>query len=243
MAYSGPLLAITSEMTTILVVLLLLLLFVSFCVSGAQIAFFSLNFKDINYLKTKQQPPYKRLITLLEQPKTLLAAITISNYFANIGIIIICNFLIGQWLPIENQWLQFAVKVVLIWSAILLFAEILPKTFASQNNVRFAKDVGWLVEGLYLLFKGLASRLVIFSDNIEKALGQKSMAASLEELNHAIDLTTESEATEEEKNILKGIIKFGNITVKQVMRTRLDVNGIEYKTDFAELKKKSRRSS
>lgn len=238
MAYSGPLLAITSEMTTILVVLLLLLLFVSFCVSGAQIAFFSLNFKDINYLKTKQQPPYKRLITLLEQPKTLLAAITISNYFANIGIIIICNFLIGQWLPIENQWLQFAVKVVLIWSAILLFAEILPKTFASQNNVRFAKDVGWLVEGLYLLFKGLASRLVIFSDNIEKALGQKSMAASLEELNHAIDLTTESEATEEEKNILKGIIKFGNITVKQVMRTRLDVNGIEYKTDFAELKKR-----
>ncbi|CAN5764999.1 gliding motility-associated protein GldE [soil metagenome] len=225
-------------MTTILVVLLLVLLFVSFCVSGAQIAFFSLNFKDINYLKTKQQPPYKRIITLLEQPKTLLAALTIANYFANISIVLISSFLVAQWFPVDNHWLAFGLKLMVICAIILIFVEILPKTFASQNNIRFAKDVGWLVEGLYLLFKGLASRLVNFSDNIEKALGQKSMAASLEELNHAIDLTTESEATEEEKNILKGIIKFGNITVKQVMRTRLDVNGIEHKTNFFELKKR-----
>lgn len=225
-------------MTTILVVLLMVLLFVSFCVSGAQIAFFSLNFKDINYLKTKQQPPYKRVITLMEQPKILLAALTIANYFANISIVLIGSFMMAQWFPVENHWLSYGIKLVVIATIILIFVEILPKTFASQNNVRFAKDVGWLVEGLYLLFKGLATRLVLFSDNIEKALGQKSMAASLEELNHAIDLTTESEATEEEKNILKGIIKFGNITVKQVMRTRLDVNGIEYKTSFLELKKR-----
>src|SRR6185436_13073515 len=85
--------------------------------------------------------------------------------------------------------------------------------------------------------KGMAGRLVSLSDTIEKKLGQKTAAASLEELNHAIDLTTSSEATEEEKNILKGILKFGNITVKQVMRTRLDVSGIEFKTDFAGLKK------
>jgi gliding motility-associated protein GldE len=238
LAYSGPLLAITSEMTTVLVVLLLILLFVSFCVSGAQIAFFSLNFKDINYLKTKQQPPYKRIITLIEQPKNLMAALIIANYFANIGIILISSFLISQFVFLQNHWLEFVLKVVVIWAIIGIFAEILPKTFAGQNNIRFAKDVGWLVEGLYLLFKGLASRLVNFSDNIEKALGQKSMAASLEELNHAIDLTTESEATEEEKNILKGIIKFGNITVKQVMRTRLDVNGINYKCNFEDLKKR-----
>lgn len=223
-------------MTTVLVVLLLVLFFISFCVSGAQIAFFSLNFKDINHLKTKQQAPYKRVSTLLEQPKVLLASLGIANYFANIGIILISSFLISQYVFLQNHWLEFGLKVVVIWAVIVIFAEILPKTFAGQNNVRFAKDVGWLVEGLYLLFKGIASRLVSFSDNIERALGQKSMAASLEELNHAIDLTTEAEATEEEKNILKGIIKFGNITVKQVMRTRLDVNGIEYKCSFEELK-------
>jgi gliding motility-associated protein GldE len=238
LTYKGPLLLITSEMTTVLVVFLLILLFISFCVSGAQIAYFSLTFKDLNYLKTKQQPPYKRVITLMEQPKVLLASLMVANFFANLGIILISSFLISQYVFLQNHWVEFGLKVVVIWSVIVIFVEILPKTYAGQNNLRFAKDVGWLVEGLYLLFKGPAARLANFSDNIEKAIGQKSMAASLEELNHAIDLTTESEATEEEKNILKGIIKFGNITVKQVMRTRLDVNGIDYKCNFEEVKKR-----
>lgn len=87
---------------------------------------------------------------------------------------------------------------------------------------------------MYLLFNRIGKGLVGFSDGIEKKLGQKTSAASLEELNHAIDLTTSEEATEEE-NILKGIIKFGNITVKQVMKTRLDVSGIDYTMAFSDL--------
>jgi gliding motility-associated protein GldE len=84
----------------------------------------------------------------------------------------------------------------------------------------------------------MASILVSFSENLEKKFGQKTATSSLEELNHAIDLTTDEEATPDEKNILKGIIKFGNITVKQVMRTRLDVMGIPFQMNFADLKKK-----
>lgn len=223
-------------MTTVLVFLVVILLFLSFCVSGAEIAFFSLTFKDINFLKTKQQPPFKRIINLLEQPKLFLASLTIANAFTNISLVIISNFMIGQWLAIEHIWLMLAVKVAIIATILLLVTEILPRTFASQNNIRFAKDVGWIVEGLHLLFKGLATQLVGLSDRLEKGLGQKTGANSLEELNQAIDLTSESEATEEEKNILKGIIKFGNITVKQVMRTRLDVSGIDYKLGFEKVK-------
>ena len=62
-------------------------------------------------------------------------------------------------------------------------------------------------------------------------------AYSLEELDHAIDITTNNSASEKEKNILKGIVKFSNITVKQVMRTRLDVSGIEFNTSFSDLLK------
>jgi Mg2+/Co2+ transporter CorB len=164
---TGHLLVITSELTTVLVVILLVLLFISFCVSGAEIAFFSLTFRDINHLKTKQQHPYKRVISLLEQPKLLLGTLMIANSFANIGVIIISNFLINQWLPIQNDLLHFGVKLLIVASVILLFVEMLPKTFASQNNIRFAKDVAWLVEGSFLLFKGLAARLVGFSDGVE----------------------------------------------------------------------------
>ena len=233
-----PLLIMSTEVTTVLVILLLLLLCLSFCVAGAEVAFFSLTYKDINYLKTRNQPSYKRIITLLENPKALLASMLIANSLANIGIIILTNFIIDEYLPLRNYWLQFGLKVLLLSTTILLVAEILPKVFATQNNIRFAKDVGWVIEGVYLLFNRIGKGLVGFSDSIERWLGQKTSAASLEELNHAIDLTTSEEATEEEKNILKGIIKFGNITVKQVMKTRLDVNGIDYSMTFSDLKKK-----
>ena len=229
----------SSEVTTMLVILLLLLLCLSFCVAGAEIAFFSLTYKDINFLKTRNQPSYKRIINLLENPKALLASMLIANSLANIGIIILTNFIIDAYLPLQhNFWLGFAIKVVLLTTIILLVAEILPKVFATQNNIRFAKDVGWVIEGVYLLFNRIGRGLVGFSDSIEKRLGQKTNATSLEELNQAIDLTTSEEATEEEKNILKGIIKFGNITVKQVMKTRLDVSGIDYTMSFSDLKKK-----
>jgi gliding motility-associated protein GldE len=139
---------------------------------------------------------------------------------------------------LNNEWLTFLVKVLLVTTIILLFAEVLPKTFAAQNNIRSAKDISWIAEGMFLLFNHLAAGLVKFSDNIEKRIGQRTTAASIEELTHAIDLTTEDEATQEEKNILKGILKFGNITVKQVMKARLDVHGLEHNSNFDTVRKK-----
>lgn len=229
---------ISPEKGTIVAFILLLLLFVSFCVSGAEVAYFSLTFKDINHLKTKQQPPNRRVINLLEQPKILHANLIIANTFCNLAIIIIGNHFLDQLLVIENYWLMFGAKVGLMVLLILLVAEVLPKTMAAQNNIRFARDVSIIIEGVSLLFGKMAILLVRFQENLEKKFGTKSATSSLEELNHAIDLTTDEEATLDEKNILKGIIKFGNITVKQVMRTRLDVVGIPYLLKFSELKEK-----
>ena len=232
----SQLIFITTETGTALGLLLLLLLFISFCASGAEVAFFSLSYKDINHLKTKTQPSYRRIVTLLETPKILLGVLLIANSFANIGIIFLSNHLLDQFLSIANVWLQLTTKILIVAAFILLFGEILPKTFAAQNNIRFAKDVGIIVEGLYLLFNRLSVVLVGFSDSIEKKMGQRTAAASIEELNHAIDLTSEEDATEKERNILKGILKFGNITVKQVMKARLDVSGLEFKSNFAAIK-------
>jgi gliding motility-associated protein GldE len=131
---------------------------------------------------------------------------------------------------------MFTTKAAIFIVLILLVCEVLPKTLAAQNNIRFAKDVSLVIDGIYLLFGKAASVLVKFSENIERKLGQKTPSSSLDEMVHAIDNTTDEEATPDEKNILKGIIKFGNITVKQVMRTRLDVMGIPYNVSFGELK-------
>ena len=234
--------AVNTQAITVLAFLLVILLLVSFFIAGAKVAYFSLSYKDINMLKTKQQPGYKRIVDLLENPKTLLASLIIAGSIVNIAIIIISNFIIDfiidSVIVFNNPlWIiVFLIKVVTVTFLLVLFAEVMPKVMATQNSIRFAKDSGPLVEGISRLFKALSRRLVGTSDFIERKLAKKSNTSySLEELDHAIDVTAESEASQKEKNILKGIVKFGNITAKQVMKARLDVSGIEYSTSFKEL--------
>jgi putative hemolysin len=226
--------------TTILVFVLLFLLLISFMVSGAEVALFSLSFKDINLLKTKQLPAARRILKLLEEPRTLLASLLVANLVVNIAIIIICNFLVNAWMDTEsNFFFSLIVKILFVSTLLVLFAEALPKVWAAQNNLRFAYYSSSLVTGIHSFFKGMSSWLVGFTDRIEKGLGGgRTSTYSLEQLDQAIELTTPQDATEEEKNILKGIIKFGNITVRQVMKSRLDVHGVEAATTFTELVKK-----
>ena len=92
------LLAITLAANAVLIFLVFIFLIISFLLAGSEVAFFSLTFKDINILKTKQQPAYRRIVNLLEQPKTLLASMLITNSFVNIGIILILNILMDGWI-------------------------------------------------------------------------------------------------------------------------------------------------
>ncbi len=227
--------SVNPQGTTVLVVLLLFLLLFSFVIAGAEVAFFSLTYKDINLLKTKQLPVYDKIVDLLDHPKTLLGSLLIGNSLVNISIIIISNLLIDDLFSTQYQWLEFAVKVLAVTFTLVLFGEIMPKVMATQNNIRFAKDVAPFIEIVFYLFKGLSNWMSQFSDVIEKKLANKKKKVgtfSQEEMNDAIDLTDSKE-----KNILKGIVKFGDTTVKQIMKARLDVHGIDYDTSLDELVK------
>ena len=236
------LVALTPAAVAILIFVLVILFLLSFLVAGSEIAFFSLNTKDINVLKTRRQPSFRRIVTLLEQPKTLLGAMLITNSFVNIGIILISNILIDNWLiGFEfSFWAVFLIKVLSVTFLLVLFAEVLPKVWATHHKIWFASTASLTVEIFNSIFYRLSRRLVRFSDNIEKKLSPKN-SASLDNrnLDDAIDLLPDHEATTEEKQILKGIRKFGNTEVKQIMRTRMDVSGIEYSSDFAGVIKKA----
>ena len=226
-------LTIVPAVTGIFIFIALLLLIVSFLISGSEIAFFSLSQKEINILKTKQQPSYRRIVTLLEQPKTLLASLVITNVLVNMGAILILNILIQNWLQanITNFWPLFLCKLGIIFFIILLFAQVLPKVWATHHKVDFASRASLVVEIFNSLFYIISKRMVGFTDRVEKKLSpDKNNHADLGALDHAIDSLPDNEANMEEKQILKGIRKFGATPVKQVMRTRLDVNGIEYST-------------
>ena len=230
-------LLINAQATTILVILILFFLVMSFIVSGSRIAFFSLSDKEINILKTKQDSSWRRIVNLLEEPKALLASLLIANILLNIAIIILSNFLIDQVISFKQDYwfFEFMMKVVIVSFVLILFGEVMPKVWASQNTLQFAFYTSGVTEIIHLLFRRLGILLASQSEKLERLFGsQRSAANSLEELDHAID----NDTTEEEKNILKGIIKFGNITVKQIMKTRLDVSGIEDDLNFGQLKQK-----
>lgn len=216
---------------TFLVAIIIFLLVISYFLAGSLVAFFSLTDKDINVLKTKQGEGWKRIVTLLREPKILHSSLRIANLTVNVAIIILSNFLINQLLTVNSSWwiVDFLVKILIVTFFLVLFGEILPKVYASQNNLRFARDASFLVEIVYLLFKRTGMAMAGFADGVENSIGKKSTSYDLDELEN------DNSSTEEEKNILKGIAKFGNITVKQIMRTRLDVTGIDYSLSFKEL--------
>jgi putative hemolysin len=228
------------QATTLLAAAVLVLLLLSFFISGAEMAFFSLTYRDINMLKTKQDTGWKRIASLLEEPRALQASLMIANTLVNIAVIILTSFFIDQVLIIKpgnvSMWVVYGIKLIIISFLIILFGEILPKVRASQNNLRSAYEASFLVEVLFLMFKRIAVWLLKVSDTVENLFGGKaSRAYTHQQLEQAIKSTIHEE---EEQRILAGIYKFPNITVKQIMRTRLDVNGIEYESNFQMLKRK-----
>lgn len=186
-------------------------------------------------LKTKRQAGYKRIVTLLETPKTLLASMIIANSFVNLGIILISNTLMESWIDrLDIHYIiAFLIKVVVVTTLLVMFGEVLPKVWATHHKIWFAASASLLIEIFNSIFISMSRRLVKLTDKIEGRFhpeGNSNMDNT--QLDYAIDLLPDHEATSEEKQLLKGIRKFGNTTVKQTMRTRLDVSGIDYSFSF-----------
>lgn len=234
-------LVINLQGTTFLAITLGILLLLTFTISGAEVALFSLNRKDINMLKTKQHVSAKRIVNLLEEPKEVYASLLIAGTLINICIVVVSNYLISALISFGNMGpvLQTLLKVLIIAFALVFIGKIFPKVWATQNNLRFAYGSSFVVEALHLLLRRISKWIVRIADGIgNKAGAAKTEAMSMQELDEAIDIKSDAEASPEEKNIMKGVVKFGNISVKQIMRSRLDVSGIEYNASFGDLVKR-----
>jgi len=228
------------QQDALLFMVMCVLLFLSFAIAGSEVAFFSLSYKDIQILKTKHNKAVKRIVTLLENPNKLLTSMLIANSFLNICIILIANILINHLFVFDHiqfPGIEFIVKVLSVTLLLLFFAEILPKVMATQNNIRFAQNFGGIIQVVYFIFSKPSNVMVKYTNIIENKLAKKNFGTtySMEELDHAIDLTASTNEQESEKKILKGIVKFGNISVKQIMKTRLDVYGVDASISFHEL--------
>ncbi len=230
--------AFSTSNATILIIAILILLLMTGVIAGAETAFFSLSAKDIHFLKSKEKGSARQASQLLDQPKLLLATLLVANTFVNIAIVITTNMLVASILPPSMSKLaSFIVQVVGVTFLLVLFGEVLPKVYATQNNLRMALFAAPYIKILLGIFRPVSGILVSSTKFIEGKISSKpANNISSEDFAHAIELTVGHEATKEEVNIFKGILKFGNITARQIMRTRLDVSAIDSEMTFAEVR-------
>ena len=212
-----------------------LLLVISGLISASEVAFFSLTPADINQIEESDNAKDKLIAQSLQQPENLLATILIGNNFVNVAIILLLTLFTNSLLNFENaQLLGFIFQIVVITFLLLLFGEIVPKIYASRNGQKISRFTVSFLHFLGVLFKPMVKLLVNSTSFVNNKLAKHNRTnISMDELSQALELTTNNK--DEDKEILEGIIKFGNIQVVDIMTSRVDMVDVDIKTNFKQL--------
>jgi gliding motility-associated protein GldE len=218
--------------------LIVVFLILSALFSASENALFSLSSKDMEEIKSNETPSNKAILTLLQNPKKLLATILIANNFVNVSMIIVSSSLIDSVFVFKDENIEFIIKVLLVTFILLLFGEVIPKIYSIKKNRFISKFMAFPLIFLEKLFYIIIVPLLKFSSIIDKRVKIHEHTVSADELTHAIDITSDSKTGMEEKEILKGIVNFGNKTVRQIMKGRVDVSALDVNISFKELLQK-----
>ncbi len=224
-----------SDFNSVLSILsLFVLLIFSALISGSEVAFFSLNQSQLD---TDSKTFKKRVLVakLLSNPKKLLATILVANNFINIAIVLLFASISNVFFSEMSKEIQFIIEVIVVTFLILLFGEILPKIYASRNNEKFSGFMAKPIDFLQNILTFFSYPMQVSTDFLEKKLSKSKSEISIGKLSQALELASEEATTDEEKNILRGIVSFGNTDTKQVMRSRVDIFALDSEASFSQI--------
>jgi gliding motility-associated protein GldE len=213
-----------------------LLIFLSAIFSGSENAFFSLSKAQYEELIEEENASSKATKFLHSNPKKLLATILIANTFVNIAVVMVTTGLFSILFNFSaNPLFGFLLEVVCVTFMLVLLGEVIPKIYAFQNNIKVTRFVSVPMFYMYKIFQPLVFLLESTTAIIDKRITKRGHVLSVDELTHAIDITSEKDSPNQERNILKGIVNFGNTTVKQIMRQRPDILAVDENMSFKQL--------
>lgn len=206
-------------------------LFISGFVSGSEIAFFSLSRKQLEeYEETSWG---KIALNLLKSPERLLATILIANNLVNVTIVILCSYALSPLFESLDPWLDFLLQTVILTFLILLFGEIIPKLYSNSNPVGWARWAAGGVGAAVKLLWPVSSMLVKSSTIVNKVVTRKAQNISADELSKALEITQMQSG--DEKEMLEGILRFGDTTASEIMTPRVDITDIPLTATFSEV--------
>jgi gliding motility-associated protein GldE len=217
-----------------LLAMVVLLLF-SALISGSEVALFSLSPADIDSLRNNKTRKSHTLLSLLSNPQQTLASILIANNFVNIAVVLLSSIVLDEVFDFSQTplWFVFLIQVVVVTFLLLLFGEILPKIYANSAALKFAKFIVFPISAMDSLFKPLSNLLVRMTSVLDKRFDKFKQNISVNVLSEALKLT--ENVQKDEKQLLKGIVSFGNIDANGVMTPRVDVVAASTSTGFIEL--------
>lgn len=226
-----------SEHSSVLVSggVLFVLLILSALISGAEVALFSLSQTDINAQKENGDSNGNLIFQMLKNPKKLLATILIANNLVNISIVLVFAPIGEKLFGNFSEFTRLLFEVGLVTFFILLFGEILPKIYATRNNVKFARFVVKFIKLLEVIFTPLTLPMQQIINKISQKLGKQKTSLSVGQLSQALELASSGDTTQEEQKILKGIVSFGNIETREVMRPRMDIFALNETLSFEQM--------
>lgn len=212
---------------------MVLLLIISSLVSGSEVAFFSLTPQQLQDMRERGNVHEKSILSLLGNVDSLLATILVTNNLVNIGIVILSSNIMDAMF--EFHRFEFLFKTVLVTFLLLLFGEIMPKVLAQSNPRQFAQVVIYPIKFFKWMCSPISYILVRTGGRISR-LASRSAEISMEELADAVDLARGSAQSEEEHQMLSGIVNFVNTEVEEIMRPRIDITALDIKASFEQVK-------
>ncbi len=213
------------------IIFLILLVIASAFISGSEVAYFSLTPNDLDELEHDKKRNGLTALRLLSKPDRLLSTILVANNTINIAIIILAAFISSKLFDLsDNPVVSFIIEVVVITFILLLFCEVMPKVYASKNQLRFALRMAPALTFATKLFRPLASLLSLSTFFVKRRTKTRDGNISINDLSDALELT--SSEIKDDKEILKGIVRFGNISVSTVMCPRMDVTALDIHRGF-----------
>jgi len=214
------------------------LLVCSAAMSASEVALFSLSPTQLRDVQERGGTSGQRVMDLLAKPRRLLATILIANNFVNVAIIILSTVAVADLVHLDRlpAYMVFAIQVIAVTFLLLLIGEVIPKVYATSQPVRVAQLMSGPLITMRWLFRPISEALVRSTTFIEKRYRKRTgQNISVDSLGHALDLTQDASTSDEEQRILRGIVKFGNFEVRQVMRPRTEMIAFDKEIDFKAL--------
>lgn len=210
----------------VIIVIALCCLLLSAFVSGSEIAYFGITRREAEELEESDDPRDKTVTKLLSDPERLLATILITNNLVNITLVVLLNYAINAVVTFNSTLVNFLVQTVFLTFLLLLFGEIFPKLVARGRQLRWTRMACPGVNFVYKIFGPLARTMVKSTVIVNKIVTKKKENISTDELEKALEISDVKEG--KDKEMLEGILSFGERDARAVMISRVDVTAIEY---------------